>query len=251
MSTRPAERPDVTGSPNIASMAAVFADPRRVRVITALADGRALPAGRLAEEAGVSASTASSHLGVLLDAGLVTVIPQGRYRYYRLADDGIEDVIVSLSRLAPTTPITSLREYTRSGALRRGRTCYHHLAGGLGVAMFARFIGCGWVTGGDGLHHPEAGIDSLSAPGRGAQYRLSPAGAAALGELGVDDGVLLTDRPLRYCVDWTEQAHHLAGPLGTAVTRTLVDRGWIAPGRVPRSVVLTEAGAREWKRFAC
>ena len=50
-------------------------------MLLALGDGRALPAGVLASEAGVAASTASGHLGRLVDAGLVTVVPQGRHRY--------------------------------------------------------------------------------------------------------------------------------------------------------------------------
>jgi len=72
------------GEPDLASVAAAFADPRRVRVLIALADGRALPAGRLAQEAGVSASTVSNHLSILLDHGLVTARQEGRHRYYRL-----------------------------------------------------------------------------------------------------------------------------------------------------------------------
>ena len=75
------------GEPDIARIATAFADPRRVRVLMALADGRALPAGRLAEEAGVAASTISNHLAVLLDHELVTVQQQGRNRYYRLASN--------------------------------------------------------------------------------------------------------------------------------------------------------------------
>ena len=54
------------GDPEIARVAAVFADPRPARVLMAPADGRTLPAGRLAEEAGVAASTISNHLAVLL-----------------------------------------------------------------------------------------------------------------------------------------------------------------------------------------
>lgn len=242
--------PEPSGTPDIAALASAFADARRVRVIMALADGRALPAGRLAEEAGVSASTASSHLGVLLDAGLVTVIRQGRNRFYRLTSEYVEEAIVALSRLAPTKPITSLREDTRAAALRRGRTCYHHLAGGLGVEMFTRFIDRGWIVGGDGRHRLDGGVDSLSSVGHGKQYRVSGDGAAAFGELGVDARLLSTEKPVKYCVDWTEQAHHLAGRLGTAITTRLFDRGWLARGRVPRSVSLTEAGAREWATFA-
>ena len=39
-----------------------------------------------------------------------------------------------------------------------------------------------------------------------------------------------------------EQAHHLAGPLGTAVTGRMFDLDWITRGTVPRSVRLTERG---------
>ena len=50
------------GDADLASVGALVADPGRCAVLLALDDGRALPAGRLAAEAGVSAATASSHL---------------------------------------------------------------------------------------------------------------------------------------------------------------------------------------------
>lgn len=227
------------GEPDLAAVASAFADPRRVRALLALADGRALPAGRLAEEAGVSASTISNHLAQLLDRGLVSVERQGRNRYYRLATPHVEAVLESLARLAPQKPITSLRESTRARVLRDGRTCYHHLAGRLGVSLFRSMLDRAWIVGGDGRHH--AG-DRLSAAGRGHQYRLSPAGSAELTAWGLPASTLRRNRPLSYCVDWTEQEHHLAGPLGTAVTEHLFTRGWIVRGRVHRSVQLTEAG---------
>jgi DNA-binding transcriptional ArsR family regulator len=109
------------GEPDLAHVAAAFADPRRVRVLIALADGRALPAGRLAEEAGVTASTISNHLAILLDHGLVTVRQQGRHRYYRLSGPDVEGVLEALARLAPPAPIASLRQHTRANALRTAR----------------------------------------------------------------------------------------------------------------------------------
>src|SRR4051812_39195195 len=101
------------GEPDIAGVASAFADPRRARVLMALADGRALPAGRLAQEAGVSASTISNHLAVLLNHELVAVEQQGRHRYYRLLTDDVEGVLEALARLAPAAPISSLRAHTR------------------------------------------------------------------------------------------------------------------------------------------
>lgn len=230
------------GEPDIAGLASAFADPRRARVLMALADGRALPAGRLAEEAGVAASTISNHLAVLLDHQLVTVEQQGRNRYYRLANSEVEGVLEALATLAPRTAITSLREHTRAAALRNARTCYHHLAGQAGVHLFHRLIDARWIIGGDGRHHPDATGDRLCAPGKGNQYRLTPDGAEALDTWGITPSLLSTERALRYCVDWTEQAHHLAGPLGTAITARLFDLGWITRGSIPRSIRITPEG---------
>ena len=231
-----------SGEPDIAAVASAFADTRRARVLMALADGRALPAGRLAEEAGVSASTISNHLTVLLRHGLVSAEQQGRHRYYRLATGEVEGVLEALARLAPRTPVTSLRAHTRAHAVRTARTCYRHLAGQAGVALFQRLLAAGWITGGDGRHRPGVAGDRLSSAGKGEQYRLMPEGAGALAAWGIAPERLSTARPLRYCVDWTEQAHHLAGPLGTAITARLFELGWIVRGHVPRSIQVTPAG---------
>jgi DNA-binding transcriptional ArsR family regulator len=230
------------GDPDLAHVAVAFADPRRVRVLIALADGRALPAGRLAEEAGVAASTVSNHLSILLDHGLVTATQQGRHRYYRLTGPDVEGVLEALARLAPLAPVTSLRQHTRANALRAARTCYRHLAGQLGVQLFRHMIDAGWVAGSDGRHHPGDTPDRLSAPGKGTGYRLTADGAVALTKLGVPDTTLNTATPLRYCVDWTEQAHHLSGSLGAAVTDRLFELEWITRGVVPRSIQVTAEG---------
>jgi len=238
-----------TGDPEIAQVATAFADPRRVRVLMALADGRALPAGRLAEEAGVAASTVSNHLSILLGRGLVTVQQQGRHRYYRLASSDVEGVLESLARLAPRAPVNSLREHTRAAALRAARTCYRHLAGQAGVRLFRGMLEAGWITGGDGIHHRDDPVDRLSAPGKKDRYRLTDEGGEGLSGWGVPEPVLRTDRPLRYCVDWTEQAHHLAGPLGTEVTTRWFELELLTRGNVPRSVQLTAGGQAELARL--
>src|SRR5262249_39498367 len=147
-----------SGEPDLAVVAAAFADARRVRILLALADGRELPAGRLAQEAGVAASTATNHLNHLLAQDLVSVRQYGRHRYYRLSTPHVEGVLEALARIAPRQPITSLRASTRAHALRTGRTCYGHLAGQLGVRLFGGLIARGWITGGDGRHHSEQGI---------------------------------------------------------------------------------------------
>ena len=73
------------GDADIAKIGALVADPARARILLALGDGRALSASVLADEAGVAPSTASAHLGKLVDGKLLTVERHGRHRYFALA----------------------------------------------------------------------------------------------------------------------------------------------------------------------
>jgi len=162
-----------------------------------------------------------------------------------LAGPQVGELVEAMARLAPLRPIRSLRQATRAAALRDARTCYNHLAGRLGVDLFAGLIACGDVIGGDGQHHADrATHDRLSAPGRDVTYRLTATGRSHLLDLGAD---LAQPNPdgstaLLYCVDWTEQRHHLAGAVGTAVASTLLARGWITRAARGRAVHLTDAG---------
>jgi DNA-binding transcriptional ArsR family regulator len=67
-----------------AEIGTLIGDPARANMLLALGDGRALPAGELAYAARVSPQTASGHLARLAGAGLLSVVSQGRHRYYRL-----------------------------------------------------------------------------------------------------------------------------------------------------------------------
>src|SRR3954449_10291956 len=94
---------------DIAPVAALLADRARAAMLTALLDGRPLAAGELARTAGVSAATASAHLGKLLDGELVTVVKQGRHRYYRLKGVEVARVMEALSVISPLVQVRSLR----------------------------------------------------------------------------------------------------------------------------------------------
>ncbi len=235
------------GDADIAAVAGLIGDRTRARVLLALGDGRALAASVLAHEAGVSASTVSGHLAKLLDAGLLSVESHGRHRYYRLAGPPVARLLESLAELSPASPVTSLRQGTRANALRSGRYCYDHLAGRLGVRIMRSLLDRGVLTGGDGhFDRTRAVTDRLSAAGHDLDYGLTPAGETWMDGFGVDlDAMRARRRPLiRYCTDWTEQEHHLAGALGAALAEQMVERGWIE--RLPngRAVTLTDAGRR-------
>src|SRR2546423_111342 len=128
------------GDADIAKIGALVADPARARILLALGDGRALAASVLADEAGVAASTASAHLGKLLDGGLLAVERHGRHRYYRVAGPQVAELIEALARLAPASPVRSLRQGTKAQAVRYARTCYDHLAGRLGTGLMEALL---------------------------------------------------------------------------------------------------------------
>jgi DNA-binding transcriptional ArsR family regulator len=236
------------GDADIARTAALFADPARVRVLVALADGRALAASVLAAEARLSAQGVSAHLAKLRAAGLVVAEKSGRHRFYRLAGPEPAELLETLARFSPAQPVTSLREGTRAEALRTARTCYDHLAGRLGVAVTSALLARGALetVDGDVSTHRRAG-DRISAPLREHPYTLGPRAAEVLGELGVDvEAAAAGRRPLlKFCLDWSEQRHHLAGALGAAVATRFTDAGWVTRrAQAHRALRLTPAGAR-------
>ncbi len=56
-------------------VASLVGDPARANMLTALMSGRALTASELAQEAGITPQTASSHLSKLEAGGLTTISP--------------------------------------------------------------------------------------------------------------------------------------------------------------------------------
>jgi DNA-binding transcriptional ArsR family regulator len=201
------------------------ADDTRAAFLLALLDGRAWTAGELAAYAGVAPATATGHLHRLVAAGLLTERRQGRHRYVRLAGPQVAQLVEDLAAHAdPAPPPGTLRAATASAALARGRTCYDHLAGRLGVAVTDALTRRGLLSREAGLALTERGVRWLGA------------------ELGADpaDG----RRPLvRACLDWTERREHLAGAAGARVCRTFLDRGWIARVGSGRAVRVTRSGS--------
>jgi DNA-binding transcriptional ArsR family regulator len=237
----------MSGDVDLARTAALIGDPGRARVLRALADGRELAATVLAHEAGVAPSTASVHLAKLVEGGLVVRETRGRHRYFRLAGPDVARALEALARIAPSAPVRSLREGTKAQAVRAARTCYDHLAGRLGVTIMSALIADGALTGGDGHHHRErAREDRPSAGGHDLDYHLTDEGADRLTALGVDvDRALAGPRtPIRYCVDWSEQDHHLSGALGAALAARLFELEWVKRLPRTRAVLVTDDGRR-------
>jgi hypothetical protein len=131
----------------------------------------------------------------------------------------------------------------RKIALRITRTCYDHLAGRLGVVLMRTLIERGQLTGGDGMFDPKtAQRDARQGHGHDVDYQLTGDGQAFLNEFGV---TLPTKRPvIRYCLDWSEQRHHLAGALGRGLRDRLTELEWIHRSKSTRAVQLSDVGRK-------
>ncbi|AVO47310.1 ArsR/SmtB family transcription factor [Phreatobacter cathodiphilus] len=219
--------------PSIATVAALMGDPARANMLGALMAGRALTAGELAREAGVSAPTASGHLARLGEAGLVLVEAQGRHRYFRLSGADVAHVLEGLMGLAARTGRLRTRPGPRDPALRQARTCYDHMAGEWAVRLFDAFAADGRLAAAEG------GVS------------LTEAGRSFFRAEGIDTGALeASRRPLcRACLDWSERRPHLGGALGRAILDHALSRGWVRRASQGRALHVTPPGHRAFRAW--
>lgn len=209
-------------------IAAAIGEPARARMLYCLMDGHARTSTELAIVAEVSPSTASVHLNRLKTERLIKVLVQGKHRYYSLDGPHVASVLEGLSVLGGSSrdafvPNTPHR-------LRAARTCYDHMAGTAGVLLHDRFHEIGWL-----------------ASGGGTAYELTPEGAKAFADLGID---LEAARGLRRrfacaCLDWSERRPHMGGALGAALLNLVLKRKWVTQDLDSRALSITRLGQRE------
>lgn len=219
--------------PDIAHIAALIGDPARANMLTALMSGKALTVSELAEEAGVTIQTASSHLSKLDHGGLLRPRKQGRHKYFALANDDVAHVLEGLMGLAAGSGHLRKRTGPKDAELRQARVCYNHLAGDMGTQMF----------------------DSMKAQGylvlMGEELDLTESGAAFVAKLDIDLKALRHARvPLcRECLDWSERRSHLAGSLGRAFLSRFEELSWARRDRKSRVVSFSRIGEKEFGRL--
>jgi DNA-binding transcriptional ArsR family regulator len=226
----------------VAHIAALVGEPARTGMLLALMDGRALTAHELAAAGHITPATASRHLGLLVEAGLLALERQGRHRYHRLASPEVARMLEGIMQLAmPAVPAPAqVRPGPRDAAMRLARTCYDHLAGGIAVAMAQQLVEEGAVVvEGEAAH--------VTGKAGTAFERLGlPSEAASAPQAG--------KRPhCRPCLDWSERRMHLAGRLGALLCTHCLEQGWLLRKANTRALQLTPAGAvalRHWMGVA-
>ncbi|WP_119302170.1 ArsR/SmtB family transcription factor [Dongia deserti] len=219
-----------SGEAGLESFAKIIGDATRIRMLQLLMEGRALTAKELAYGARVEPATATQHLRRLQEGGLVSMKAQGRHKYFKLASAQVAELMELLMVLAPARNGRSVEPRIEE-PLRRGRMCYDHLAGELGIGITEALVK-------QGVLRQETDAFVLTRRG-GAWF-------AALG-IDVEAARALRRKFATSCLDWSERRDHLGGALGAALAERLVDLGWIARKRNSRAVTVTEAG---WRKLA-
>jgi DNA-binding transcriptional ArsR family regulator len=217
--------------PSIAPIASLAGDPARANMLAALMSGKALTASELANEAGITPQTASSHLAKLEAGGLIGAVKQGRHRYFRLADGDVAEMLEKMMGVAARAGHLRTRPGPSDPAIRKARVCYDHLAGEMGVALFDSLVDRRLIAGGD--------------------LRLTRRGTEFAASFGIDlDALSRARRPLcRTCLDWSMRRHHLAGALGAAFLERFYDLKWARHGRDSRAVLFAPDGERAFRRL--
>jgi DNA-binding transcriptional ArsR family regulator len=210
-----------TGLSNIARMGSLIGDPVRAAILAVLMDGSEHAAGKLAIRAGVAPQTASAHLSLLLDGGLLAVTARGRNRYYRLRDTDVAHAIEALSFAASVARRKT--EYL-APALKLARRCYDHIAGALGVAICDSLIVRGFVV---------AGAEAFAISGAGHEW---------LAQLDIVPPRGMRRVIVRPCMDWTEGRPHVSGWLGAALCERLEISHGLKRNSANRALAVTPKG---------
>lgn len=215
--------------PRLLQITRALADPLRLAVLHHLMAGPA-SVSELMSAIGAEQSRLSNHLAVLRERNLVRATRQGRQVIYELRDAAVGRLVESLGQIGGAPPRT-----IKSAPIAHARTCYDHLAGRLGVALFKALV------------DRRAVKTQKDVPG---DVELGPQARRLFGTLGLDLDVVRQERRrfATACLDWTERQPHLGGALGAALWAEVVARGWIVRRPGTRAVVITRAGARGLRR---
>ncbi|HEY7067619.1 MAG TPA: metalloregulator ArsR/SmtB family transcription factor [Chloroflexota bacterium] len=221
----------------------LLADSTRLRLALQLLAADAT-VSELAARLDLPQPRASTHLGLLRDAGLVVANRAGRQQVYHLDAPRFGPLLADVQALlaanaqrpAATLPRRSAaatRAVVGNAPIRHARTCYDHLAGVAGVQLLDELLARGW-------------LEAPVGPGQ-ARYGVTDAGAAALSARGVE--VAAARRARRQlaiaCLDWTERRPHLGGALGAAILHALRAAAVVEQAAEGRTVVL-RAPLQHW-----
>lgn len=216
--------------PNIAAVASLLASPARASMAWALIDGSSRAAGELASCAGVSPQSASRHLALMLEGGLLETRSIGRRREFRIAGSEVACMVESMAALAAEVAadrsLLSRQPRSNSDQFRAARTCYDHFSGKFAVDILKGMLALGWLRQNQSI------------------FELTSDGESGFADFGVNLEQARAQRRVfaRPCNDITEGTHHLGGALAASFLDACIARGLVLRSRYSRIVSITPTG---------
>ncbi|MFP7471215.1 metalloregulator ArsR/SmtB family transcription factor [Niallia taxi] len=220
-------------SPNITALTALLTEESRATILAGLMDGKYHTASELAYMAKITPQTASFHLTKLVENNLVTTEKNGRFRYFRLANEEVANTLEILMSISPPPEIRSLKQSSQLKRLENARTCYDHLAGRVSVQLTKIMEDAGYIERSD------------------KQFIVTAKGESFFQKLGLDlVGLSKKRRSFSHaCLDWSERTHHLGGALGNGLFERYIELGWIEAKENSREIMFTARGKSGFKEF--
>lgn len=83
-----------------ANMLKAIAHPLRIAIVNQLEDGKHLTVSEIHEKLGIEQSTASHHLGILKDKGVLTSKRDGKNTYYYLKHENLSNIVECVNKCA-------------------------------------------------------------------------------------------------------------------------------------------------------
>lgn len=219
--------------PNITALTALLAEKSRATILAALMDGKFHTASELAYMATIKPQTASFHLAKLVENNLVISEKNGRFRYFRLANEEVANTLEIFMSISPPPEVRSLKQSSQLKRLENARTCYDHLAGRLSVTLTNIM--------------QEEGYTEKS----NKRFIITTKGEHFFKELGIDLIALSRKRRsfCHACLDWSERTHHLGGALGNGLFERYIELGWLESRENSREIVITNKGISGFRDF--
>ena len=234
-------------SPNLTTIPQALAHPARSAMLLLLMNGQAMTATELANHAGITRQTTSTHIAHLLEAGLIRVVTQGRHKYIQLASRDIATLIEQLLVLDAqrrgeadySPPKSTIIFGPKDPNLRFARVCYDHLAGELGGWCYQIMLDHEWVSE---VEH---------------RIEITEIGNAKLHQLGAmhirPQESTKTPRHLtsglRPCMDWSERRTHLSGTIAASMLQRWLELGWCTRVMHSRELCFNKTGLAQLKQW--
>lgn len=215
-------------NPEIFEVAKILSDKSCSCMLILLMDGRFHTVTELAKAANIKNHTATYHIKKFTELKWLEKEIHGRFHYYRLCDETVAEVIEQWLPVSKNQPVQSLNMNIENKILFRGRTCYDHLAGKLGVELTK------W------LKKKEYIIENKK------DVYLTNKGLDFFNKNGINTDELKKQKRCfcRMCMDWSERDHHIAGSIGKGIADFLLNNKWIEAHGKTRGIRLTPLGEK-------